>query len=218
MPAAPRNVARAGEVIAAFGRMIAMGLPPGAIVAVMSTDTPLNAGSTEPRGLLRLGTVPVAAAVFTGILALYYLLVAFTNWTDFGTNQAFVHHVLEMDTTFQDEDVMWRAIESDGLQNVAYVGVIIWESLIAIVLGWATVEWFRALARRGSYEKARQLATIGLVMIFVLFLGGFITIGGEYFQMWQGDVWNGLEPAFRNVVIAALGLLLIHLPSRDWGS
>ncbi|HEV2930561.1 MAG TPA: DUF2165 family protein, partial [Propionibacteriaceae bacterium] len=62
-----------------------------------------------PSGLLRLGTLPVVVAVLTLITAAYYLLVAIGNITDFGTNQQFVLHVFEMDTTFNDEDVMWRA-------------------------------------------------------------------------------------------------------------
>ncbi len=33
-------------------------------------------------------------------------LVSFSNITDFGTNQQFVRHVLAMDTTFKDEDLI----------------------------------------------------------------------------------------------------------------
>lgn len=51
---------------------------------------------------------------------------------------------------------------------------------------------------------------------YVMFAGGFIVIGGEYFQMWQSDDWNGLDPALQNVVIAGLALIIAHLPSRDW--
>jgi predicted small integral membrane protein len=167
------------------------------------------------RYLARLGTLPVAATVLTAIAALYYLLVAFTNWTDFGTNQAFVHHVFEMDTTFRDPDLTWRAVNSDGLQNVAYVGVIVWESLIALVLVWATVQWVRGL-RGGGFDAARRWATLGFVMVFVLFFGGFITVGGEFFAMWQSDTWNGLQPALQNTLLAGLGLIVTQLPSPQW--
>jgi predicted small integral membrane protein len=47
-------------------------------------------------------------------------------------------------------------------------------------------------------------------------MGGFITIGGEWFQMWRSVDWNGLEPAFRNSVLAILGLVLVHMPSPQW--
>jgi predicted small integral membrane protein len=170
-----------------------------------------------PSGLLRLGTLPVVTAVFTLITAGYYLLVAIGNITDFGTNQQFVQHVFEMDTTFNDEDVMWRAVGSGVLQNIAYLLIIAWEVLIAAVLIWALVAWVGALRAGRGYDRPRRLSTLGWTMILLLFAGGFIVIGGEWFQMWQSEDWNGLDPALQNVVVAGLALILANLPSRDWG-
>ncbi len=173
-------------------------------------------GQGGPRFIERLGTLPVVALTITAIMALQFLLIAATNWSDFGTNQAFVHHVLQMDTTFKDKDVMWRAIDHSGVQNFAYVCIIVWESLIALVLIWATVLWSKALHQGGGYGSARRWATIGFTMVLLLFFGGFIAVGGEYFAMWQSPTWNGLEPALQNSLLAGLGLLLAHLPSNDW--
>ncbi len=175
--------------------------------------------------LLGLGTLPVACTVVVGINALYILLVAIGNITDYGTNFDFVKHVLSMDTTNfggppgegLDEDVMWRAIEANWFHHVAYIGVIMWESLTAVVLLCSVWAWLRA-SRTGSFDLPRRLGTIGLSMILVLFMGGFIAIGGEWFQMWRSTSWNGLEPAFRNSVLAAFGIVLMHLPSHQWGA
>ncbi len=166
------------------------------------------------------GTLPVACAVVTAINGLYILLVAIGNITDFGTNLEFVRRVLAMDTTNfgaapgtdLDRDVMWRAITSGGVQTAAYVAIIIWETLAALVLVYATVLWIGARTSR-LFDAPRRMATIGLLMLVILFMGGFITIGGEWFQMWRSESWNGLQPAFQNSVLALLGLLLIHLPS-----
>ena len=188
----------------------------------MSTETkPRSAGSKK--GLLALGTLPVACTVIVAINGLYIFLVALGNITDFDTNQAFVQHVLAMDTinfgagegVDIDQDVAWRAIESPLIQNIAYIGVIIWETLTAVVLLASVWLWLRA-AKTRSFDAPRRLATIGLLMILILFMGGFITVGGEWFQMWRSVEWNGLEPAFRNSVLAAFGLVLIHLPSPQW--
>ena len=188
----------------------------------MSTQTkPQSAGSKK--GLLALGTLPVACTVIVAINGLYIFLVALGNITDFDTNQAFVQHVLAMDTinfgagegVDIDQDVAWRAIESPLIQNIAYIGVIIWETLTAVVLLASVWLWLRA-AKTRSFDAPRRLATIGLLMILILFMGGFITVGGEWFQMWRSVEWNGLEPAFRNSVLAAFGLVLIHLPSPQW--
>ncbi len=155
-----------------------------------------------------MGSLPVAVAVLTAITALYYVLVAFGNITDYQTNQAFVDHVLEMDTTFQDPDVMWRRISSNVIVNIVYVGIIIWEILIAAVLIIALVHWLM-----GNHARGRRLSTLGWTMVFVLFLGGFVTVGGEWFQMWQSQNWNGLTAAMQNFTIAGIGMVLANLPS-----
>ncbi|WP_051718003.1 DUF2165 domain-containing protein [Streptomyces megasporus] len=168
---------------------------------------------TRTGGLLSLGTPPVAATVLTGIVAVYMALVAFGNITDFDTNRQFVRHVLAMDTTFEDPDLMWRAIESTALQDAAYVAIIVWETLTALVLLAATWLWAVGL-RGGDHGRARRAATLGLVMVLLLFGLGFFAIGGEWFAMWQSSDWNGLDAAARNVMLAAFALVVVNLPAR----
>ncbi|WP_051820417.1 DUF2165 domain-containing protein [Streptomyces sp. NRRL S-920] len=158
-------------------------------------------------------TQPVAAALLTGTVALYIALVAFGNITDFGTNQQFVRHVLAMDTTFKDDDLMWRAVESTALQDAAYIAIIVWESVAALVLIAATALWGAALRRRTGFARAQRLGTIGLLMILLLFGAGFIGVGGEWFAMWQSKNWNGLDAAIRVVTLAGIVLIVNHLPS-----
>ncbi|MYT34273.1 MULTISPECIES: DUF2165 domain-containing protein [unclassified Streptomyces] len=151
-----------------------------------------------------------AAAVLTGTVALYITLVAFGNITDFGTNQQYVQHVLAMDTTFHDPDLMWRAITSPTLQNAAYVAVIGWESASALLLLAATALW-ALRGRAGGAGRARGLATAGLLMMMVLFGAGFWAIGGEWFSMWQSKQWNGVEAAVRNFLMTGVVLLVVQL-------
>ena len=182
-----------------------------------------TASRDERGGLAGLGTLPVACTVVTAINALYILLVAIGNITDFDTNFEFVKHVLAMDTTNfggapgegLDADVMWRAIASPGVHLVAYLLLIVWESVSAVVLLAASARWIGARNDR-SFDTPRRLSTVGFLMIVILFFGGFITIGGEWFQMWRSTAWNGLDPAFRNAVLALFGLVLVHLPSPQW--
>jgi predicted small integral membrane protein len=173
---------------------------------------------TPPRWTA-LGSLPAVIAVFVVLNAAYLLLVAFGNITDFATNQAFVHHVLAMDTTNfgappgtgLDPNVMWHAVTALPLQNIGYACIILWELLAGFVLTAAFVLW---IVERGTrHARARALSTIGLLMIVLLFVGGFIDVGGEWFAMWRSTSWNGLDTAFRNVVLASLPLILIHLPA-----
>jgi predicted small integral membrane protein len=152
----------------------------------------------------------LAAAVLTGTVALYIALVAFGNITDFGTNQAFVQHVLAMDTTFKDDDLMWRAITNKGLENTAYVLIIVWETLAALVLIAGTWLW----ARRDNV-RARRVSTYGLLMLVLLFGAGFIGIGGEWFSMWQSKTWNGLDAATRVLVLTGVALVVVQLSPSD---
>ncbi len=172
----------------------------------------------------KLGSLPFAVAILVACNALYMFLVALGNITDYDTNFAFVQHVLSMDTTNfggdpgtgLDPDVMWRAITEPAVWTVAYIGVIIWESLAAIVLIAACFYWLRAFITNGTFDTARAISSIGLLMIVALFFGGFITVGGEWFQMWRSTAWNGLDPAFRNSVLAAITLVLIHTTAQSW--
>ncbi|MBO8191029.1 DUF2165 domain-containing protein [Streptomyces oryzae] len=158
---------------------------------------------------VRFGVREATAAVLTATVALYIALVAFGNITDFDTNRQFVRHVLAMDTTFQDDDLMWRAITSHVWQDAAYVAIICWETLAALVLLTATWMWLR----RRNLRRARVLSTAGLLMLLLLFGAGFIAIGGEWFSMWQSEKWNGLEAATRVVLLSGLALLTVQLTS-----
>ncbi|MFI6278796.1 DUF2165 domain-containing protein [Streptomyces sp. NPDC050988] len=156
--------------------------------------------------------LPLTATLLTGTVALYITLVAFGNITDFGTNQQFVQHVLSMDTTFKDDDLMWRAVESKGLQDAAYVAIIVWETIAALVLILGTVQWLRH-----DHLRARRTSTLGLLMLMLLFGAGFLAIGGEWFAMWQSEDWNGLDAAMRVFLLSGVVLVVIHLPVERAG-
>lgn len=158
------------------------------------------------------GALPLTATLLTASVALYMALVAFGNITDFGTNQDFVRHVLAMDTTFKDDDLMWRAITSEGLQDAAYVAIIVWETVAALVLIYGTWLW-----ARHDHARARRVSTYGLLMVMLLFGAGFMAIGGEWFAMWQSEDWNGLDAALRVFVFSGVVLLVDQLPDRQDG-
>ena len=52
-------------------------------------------------------------------------------------------------------------------------------------------------------------------MWVLLFGVGFLAIGGEWFQMWQSEKWNGLQPALQNFLIATVALVVAHLPEKQ---
>ena len=53
-------------------------------------------------------------------LGLLHLIISFGNLTDYGTNFAFVQHVLSMDTIFPDSHVQYRAIHLPWMHHLFY--------------------------------------------------------------------------------------------------
>ncbi len=74
----------------------------------------------------------IAKAIMVASLALFALLVAFDNLTDYNTNYAFVRHVLSMDTTFPGNGLLYRRITSPALWQAGYAVIIAGESLTAL--------------------------------------------------------------------------------------
>jgi predicted small integral membrane protein len=151
----------------------------------------------------------VSKVLLVWSIALYASLVAFNNITDYDSNYQFVSHVLKMDTTFPGNRLMWRAIDAQSLHAVAYALIILAESLVAALCWWGGLRLLRSVKEARRFDECKSVAVAGLTLGMLLWFAGFITIGGEWFAMWQSKVWNGQESAFRLVVI--LGITLIYL-------
>src|SRR6516162_6240114 len=92
------------------------------------TFPPLSGHSKVEMRIIRLSKTATVAAI-----ALFASIVAFGNITDYGTNWAFVQHVLSMDTLFPTTTIKYRAIDAPALQTAAYVLVIAVETITAIL-------------------------------------------------------------------------------------
>lgn len=148
-------------------------------------------------------------------VAIYSTLVVFNNLTDYNSNFQLVSHVLQMDTTFPDNAGMWRAIEAPALHHAAYVSIILLEAAVAILCWLGAYRLIRAI-NGPKFNEAKGTAIAGLTLGIVLWFVGFMTVGGEWFLMWQSDVWNGQQAAFR--LVAFLGIVLIYLSMPNDGT
>jgi len=159
--------------------------------------------------VVRLSRIALLAAI-----ALWLALVAFGNITDYASNWPFVQHVLAMDTIFPNAGIHYRAITSPALQHLAYALIIATETLAA-ALCWLGVWrlWRARKAPAALFHRAKRMSVLGLTVGVMLWLGGFIAVGGEWFGMWMSTQWNGQESAFRFVVVLLIALL--YLGQRD---
>ncbi|HWG20097.1 MAG TPA: DUF2165 domain-containing protein [Terracidiphilus sp.] len=149
-------------------------------------------------------------------IAFYYTLVVFNNVTDFDSNYQFVRHVLLMDSTFPGNHGLWRAIASPAVHLAFYFGIIAWEVATMVLLWWGSVRLLRALREPiGRFNSAKRIAIAGLTVSLLMWLVAFLSIGGEWFLMWQSRIWNGQEEAFRMFAVVALVLLVLLQPDSE---
>jgi predicted small integral membrane protein len=161
--------------------------------------------------MLRLAKVLLIAAV-----AFFYTLVVFNNLTDYGSNYQFVQHVLLMDSTFPGNHGLWRAIHSVLDYKIFYDGIIAWEAVTMILCWVGAVQLLRSVRQPvEAFHMAKRVAIGALTLSMLMWLVAFLTVGAEWFLMWQSKVWNGQEAAFRMFTVVGLVLLLLAMPERE---
>jgi predicted small integral membrane protein len=163
--------------------------------------------------VIRAAKVAMVAAI-----ALFATLVAFGNVTDYGTNFAFVQHVLSMDTIFPGSTITYRAITAPALHHAAYAVIIAVEAFTAVLCWIGAYALLRHLrADAATFNRAKTVAVAGLTLGFLLWQVGFMTIGGEWFGMWQSQQWNGVPSAFRFVMVIAAVLIFVAMRDEELG-
>ncbi len=119
-----------------------------------------------------------------------------------------------MDTTFPDNQLMHRAVTSPFIWNAAYIFIILWEFAIAFFCWYGIIKLLRNLkSTPEEFETSKNYATIGLTLCTLLFGFAFITIAGEWFLMWQSEIWNGESAALKLFIMS--GISLIYLNMKD---
>ena len=158
----------------------------------------------------------LAKTAFVAAIALYVSLVAFGNVTDYGTNLAFVEHVLRMDTVFPDATIRYRALDVPWVWSAGYAAIIAAQTVTAIVCWIGAAKMLRAL-RSGArgFNRSKAWAIGGLALGFLLWQVAFMSIGGEWFGMWQSATWNGLTSAARIFMTIIAVLIFVSLPDGE---
>lgn len=152
----------------------------------------------------------IAAAVLAS-------LVSFSNITDYGTNLTFVRHVFMMDTTFPGNANLYRAVTSPYLQNAGYLLIIACETATALCC-WAgaLLMWRARSGANATFTQSKRVALVGLTLGFLTWQVAFMSIGGEWFDMWMSTIWNGEASAFRFFTTFLLLLIFVSLDNDEF--
>ncbi|KUM28482.1 hypothetical protein AU467_11710 [Mesorhizobium loti] len=161
-------------------------------------------------------TLRLSKIVMCRCLAAFAFLVAFGNITDYGSNFAFVQHVLNMDTTFPGNALMYRSITNPALWTAGYWLIILGEALtclLYLVAAWSL--WRARKASAQDFNDAKKFAVIAATMGFLIWYFGFMVVGGEWFAMWQSSIWNGQQKAFMLYMTMLAVLIFVIQPDGD---
>ena len=156
----------------------------------------------------------VAKILLVFAVAFYYAFVVFNNTTDYDSNYQFVRHVLMMDSTFPGNHGIWRAINTPALHTAFYVAIIAWEAITMVLCFVGGIKLAGTLRdTAASFQSAKGVAIIGLTVGLLQWLVAFLSVGGEWFLMWQSKNWNGQDAAFR--MFTVVGIVLLFLVQQD---
>lgn len=148
--------------------------------------------------------------------ALHLALVAFNNLTDYGSNLFFVQGVFSMDDVFSNPVNNWRSLQSPVFVHLGYGLIILMESVAAVCLCIGTLKM--VVGRRTNevgFADGNSWVIRGLVIALLLWFGGFIVIGGEWFLMWQSEKFNALPSAFNLTIVYFLLLIFFTRPISE---
>lgn len=152
--------------------------------------------------------------IFSIATAIYMSLVVINNLTDADSNFRFVKAVFSMEDVFSGDTNRWRALDSPAMHLSGFIAIVGMEFVIAFFLWMGSVQMVRCYnSDTDSYLRAKSKTTTGLGLAVLLWFTMFITIGGEWFLMWQSEKWNGMPTAFSLTIIFLL--LLVFHQQRD---
>ena len=152
--------------------------------------------------------------IFVFMFSFYMSIVALNNILDFNSNYEFIKHVLLMDTTFKNNQLLARSISSTEIHSIFYVSLITYEILTAM-FGWlGTFIMLKNFNKSIKlFHNSKKFALIGLMLNLIMWFFAFNTIGGEWFLMWQSPQWNGVTVARSMFVV--IFIIFIYVLKKE---
>lgn len=161
--------------------------------------------------------IRLSKMVLTAAMALFFTLTVVNYVSHYSVNFVFLQQVMSMKAVFLDHQASWRAISMPLLQHGCYWLFILGE-VIAAMLCWLSVYngWFATQSHQHqlAFQAAKALAVSGLSLGMLIWVIAF-SVGNEWFLMWQADIWNGQETAFRLATLIGIVLIFVSLPENS---
>jgi predicted small integral membrane protein len=107
-------------------------------------------------------------------------------------------------------------VNSPVWHTVFYLSIITWETATMILCWLGGFMMARALRKApAAFHQAKRMAISALTVSLLMWLVVFLSVGGEWFLMWQSKIWNGQDAAFRMFAVIGIILLLVIQPESE---
>jgi len=121
-----------------------------------------------------------------------------------------------MDSTFLGNRGMWRAVNSPAWHTFFYLAIITWETVSMLLCWLGAFIMARALRKTpAAFHQAKRIAIAALTFSLLMWFVVFLSVGGEWFLMWQSKMWNGQDAAFRMFTVIGIVLLFVAQPETE---
>ena len=149
-----------------------------------------------------------------GGIAVLCILVVAGNVHDPGTNLLFVQHVFSMDTITPASAMADHALSIPVLWQIGFWLIVLGEgNSRQSCLCWQRSSSCGPEVHSAEFQRAKRFVFAGAGCGFLVWFIAFLAVGGEWFAMWQSQVWNGQPAAFR--ILASILLVLIFVAQPD---
>lgn len=153
----------------------------------------------------------IILVVFVGLNGWLYFAGNIANWD---AAIGFIGHVLGMEGHEAYPTRIFPAVTSDVLVTIALLLILTGEFLVGALSAKGAWDLWRMRHKSAdAFNAAKTYALLGTGMTMVVWLGGFVVIGGALFQMWQTELGSGsLNNAFAFAASGGLVLLFVNSP------
>ena len=107
---------------------------------------------------------------------LFGFFVFLGNLLDYDSNYQFVKHVLSMDTTFEGNKLMWRAIEINAIHTIAYCFLIALEGIFSLLAFIGVYHMWKNIKQSATqFNRAKAFGYYAFIFGVGIWFIGFIS-------------------------------------------
>jgi len=159
-------------------------------------------------------SIRLSQIVLVALLGVYGIMNCLNNILDPQANLVFVEKIMGMEDIFPNNPQAWRGVSHPVLQRIGFGLIVMMELFTGLFCLAGSYQMFRSRdVSADLFDQAKKWARLGIVLGIVLWFGGFVIAGGEWFLSWQSENFDGVELGMRNGIFYLGVLIFVSLGS-----